>query len=71
MFKVKIAQENNFQIAIVITDHNPAIGTSFAEDHQNDKIHKIFHKIDIADQIVRIVSIETITLDETQVEVTN
>ena len=49
IFKGTRAQINRFEIAIVIFDHNPSIEIIFAEDHQIDEIHKIVHKIDIAD----------------------
>ena len=35
-----------------------------AEEHQIDEIQKIIHKLDITDQIVKIISIETITLEQ-------
>ena len=69
MFKVAIAQENNFQVAIVLIDYNPPIEIIFAEDHQIDEIQKLIHRMDIADQTARIISLETITLDQNQTEV--
>ena len=69
MFKVEIAQENNFQVAIVIIDYFPPIEIIFAEDHQIDEIQKLIHRMDIADQTARIISLETITLDQNQTEV--
>ena len=69
MFKVEIAQENNFQVAIVLIDYNPPIEIIFAEDHQIDEIQKLIHRMDIADQTARIISLETITLDQNQTEV--
>ena len=68
-FRVKTDLENHFQIAIVTADHNPPIKKVFAEDHQVNKIHKIVHKIDVADQKVKTISIETIALDQTQIEI--
>ena len=41
----------------------------FAEDPQTEELHQICHKTDIADRIVRIISIKTNTQDQTQVEV--
>ena len=67
MFKVTTAQQNHFQIAKVVTDHNPSIEIIFAEDHEIDKIHKIIDKIHIADQTVKI--IKTFTLDQFKIEV--
>ena len=60
-FKEIIAKENHFQLAIIITDHNPLILISFAEDQQIDEFHKINHKTDILDEIVKKISTETIT----------
>ena len=37
-------------------------------DHQNKEIHKIFHKIDIVDQIAKIISIEKTIHDQIQLE---
>ena len=37
-------------------------------DHQNNEIHKIFHKTDIIDQIAKITTIETTIHDQIQTE---
>ena len=66
VFKVTTIHEN--QISIIITDHNPNRNNS-AEDHRTEIIHKVIHKKGIADRIVKIKSIETITKDQTQIEV--
>ena len=63
IFGVKKAPENNSHIAIVITDDNPSFQTFFVKDHQIDKTDKLIYKIDIADQIVKTISIEITTPD--------
>ena len=60
--KVTLAQVNHSQNSIVKTDHNPPSQKIFAEDHQIDRTHKSIHKTDIADQTVKTISIEKITL---------
>ena len=57
-----IAQVNHSQIATVLTNYNPPNEIIFAEDHQIDGIHNITHKIDIVDQTVEFINIETVTL---------
>ena len=42
---------------------------SFAEVYQTEEFHKIIHKTDVADQRVRIIGIEKIIQDQTQIEV--
>ena len=69
MFKVNIVQKNYFQIATAITDLNLLIELIFAEDPWTAKIHKIIHKTDIVDQIVRKTNIEIITKDQIQIDV--
>ena len=39
------------------------------ENHHVDKTHKIIHKLNIADQIARVISIETATQDQTWTEI--
>ena len=70
-YRVTKALENHFQIAIVKMDHHPPIEIIFAKDHQIEKFHKIIHKIDIADQTAKLISVETITQDRTQTELHN
>ena len=65
----KIAQDNHSQTALVITDHNTSTQTIFGYYHQIDEIHKTIHQRGTADQIVQKISLETITLDQTQIEV--
>ena len=50
-------------------DQNLLVETVFAEDRQIEEFHKIIHKIIIADPIVKIISIEIIIRDQTQIEV--
>ena len=69
VLKVRIAQENHFQIAIVIINHNRSIEIVFAEEQQIDKSHNFTRKTDIADQIAKTISIKTNTQDQTQTEV--
>ena len=69
MFKIIAAQENYLQIAIALTNHNPPVENVFPEDHQIEEAHKVVHKIDLVDQKVKKISIETITPDPTQIEV--
>ena len=68
-FKGIIAQKNHSQTAIVITDHNQPIQIVFAEDHQIDDILKTILKTDIADKIVKTISLTTITLNQSQIEI--
>ena len=58
--KVTKAQANHYQAAIAITGHNLLFQIDFAEDQQNDEIHKTILKIDIAGQLVK--TIRTIKL---------
>ena len=67
VFKATKAQKNHFQVAIIITGHNPLLKIIFVENYRIDKIHKNNRKIDIAEQIVKIISIKPITQDQTQV----
>ena len=71
VFEVIIAQENNFQITILILDHKPPIKKIFTANHQIGEIQKIFHKICIAYQTTKIISIETIAQVQTQTEIIN
>ena len=50
-----------------MADHNPLIQIILAEDHQTDEIHKIIHKIDIADQLVKTTNSKIIIFDQTEV----
>ena len=50
---------NHSQIIQIIQEINHLITLNIEVDHQNKEIHKISHKVDIVDQIVKIISIET------------
>ena len=52
----KKAQENPFQTTTLILDNNHFTEIIFAEVLQTEEVHKIFGKIDIADQIVGTIS---------------
>ena len=67
-FKLKLSQENHFQIVIVTIGYNPPIEIVFTEDHHIFEFHKTTRKINTADQITKIISIETTTQDQTQTE---
>ena len=54
---IQITQKTSHPIILVIE-----------VDHQNKEIHEISHKIDIVDQIVKIISIEVIIHDQIQTE---
>ena len=49
----------------IIIHHSPSIEINSVENHHVDKTHKIIHKVDIVDQIARVISIETATQDQT------
>ena len=63
MFKVITAQENRFQTATRITDHNLLIEKKFAEDHRAEETHKFIHKTYIVDQKFRKTKFEIINQD--------
>ena len=65
-FTVVIALENLFQVIQIIQETNHLI--TLEADHQDKEVHKISHKIDIVDQIVKIISIETTILDQIQTD---
>ena len=69
-FKATTAQENHFQIATIITVHDPPIELNFTEHNQREETHEILHKTNTADQIVRKISVELITQDQFQIEET-
>ena len=68
IYIVKTALENHFQIIQIIQETNHFITLVIEVDRQNKEIHEISHKIDIVDQIVKIISIETTTHDQIQTE---
>ena len=63
------AQENHFQIATTITDHNLLIEKIFAKNLRTEKIHENNQRTDIVDQVVKITNIAIVTQDQTQIEV--
>ena len=67
--KVLIAQENHSQITTELIKQNPLIVIAFAEDMKIDEILKSIHRVDLADQIDKILNIDTINLDQSLKEV--
>ena len=59
---------NHFQINQIIQETNHPITLVIELDLQNKEIHEISHKIDIVDQIVKIISVETTIHDQIQTE---
>ena len=51
-----------------MTDQNPRILIIFAEDHHIKETQKTIHKTDIADQLLKVHSIEIITRDQILIE---
>ena len=66
MYTVTTVLENHFQIIKIVLEINHHITLIIEVDHLNKEILEIFHKIDIADQIV-----ETTTHDQTQTRYNN
>ena len=54
MYTATTVQESHFRTIQVIQEINPHITQVIEEDHQNEEIHKIHHKITTIDQIVEI-----------------
>ena len=54
MYTVKTFQENHFRTTPITQGINHHITQVIEEDHMNEKIHKILHKIIIINQIVEI-----------------
>ena len=54
MYTVTTVQENHFRTTLITQGINHHITQVREEDHQNEEIHRIFHKIIIIDQIVEI-----------------
>ena len=67
IYKTVIAQGSHFLIAIVKTDHNPLIQIILAKYHQADENHKIIHKLDIADHLIKTTNTEITFLDQTEI----
>ena len=59
---------NHFQIIQIFQETNHPIILIIEVDHQNKEIDEISHKIDIFDQIARIISIEITIHDQIQTE---
>ena len=54
MYTATTVQENHFRTILIIQGINHHITQVIEEDHQNEEIHRILHKIIIIDQIVKI-----------------
>ena len=54
MYTVTTVQENHFRTTLIIQGINHHITQSIDEDHPNEEIYRILHKIIIIDQIVEI-----------------
>ena len=54
MYTVTAVQENHFRTTPITQEINHHITQVIEEDHQNEEIHRILHKIIIIDQIVEI-----------------
>ena len=63
MYTVTTAQENHFRTTLITQGINHHITQVIEENHQNEEIHRILHKIIIIDQIVEI-----ITRDQIQIQ---
>ena len=68
IYIVTAALVNHFQIIQIIQETNHLILLVLQVDLQNKEIHEISHKIDIVDQIVKLISIETTIHDQIQSE---
>ena len=63
MYTATTVQENHFRTTLTTQGINHHITQVIEEDHQNEEIHRILHKIIIIDQIV-----ETTTRDQIQIQ---
>ena len=54
MYTATTVQENHFRTILITQGINHHITQVIEEDHQNEEIHRILHKIIIIDQIVKI-----------------
>ena len=54
MYIATTVQENHFRTILITQGINHHITQVIEEDHQNEEIHRILHKIIIIDQIVEI-----------------
>ena len=62
MYTATTVQESHFRTIQVIQEINPHITQVIEEDHQNEEIHKIHHKITTIDQIVEITTADQIQI---------
>ena len=68
MYTVIIALENHSQAIQITQETNHHLAQVIEVDLQNKKTHEISHKIDIVDQIVKIINIEITIRDRIQTE---
>ena len=61
-YTVTIVQENHFRTTLITQGINQHITQVIEEDHQNEEIHRILHKIIIIDQIVEITTRDQIQI---------
>ena len=62
MYTATTVQENHFRTIPITREINHHITQVIEEDHQNEEIHKILHKIIIIDQIVEITTPDQIQI---------
>ena len=62
MYSVTTVQENRFRTTPITQEINHHITQVIEEDHQNEEIHKILHKIITIDQIVEITTPDQIQI---------
>ena len=62
MYTATTVQENHFRTITITREINHHITQVIEEDHQNEEIHKILHKIIIIDQIVEITTPDQIQI---------
>ena len=62
MYTATTVQENHFRTIPITRELNHHITQVIEEDHQNEEIHKIRHKIIIIDQIVKITTPDQIRI---------
>ena len=62
MYTATTVQESHFRTIQVIQEINPHITQVIEEDHQNEEIHKIHHKITTIDQIVEVTTPDQIQI---------
>ena len=62
MYKATTVQEYHFRTTLITQGINHQITQVIEEDHQNEEIHRILHKIIIIDQIVEITTRDQIQI---------